>query len=73
MSESKELTVPQACDLLATAIERDLSNLSKAGSEAFARRDMSAAEDALSATRALTTFREQVSALLTQWGDKLKG
>lgn len=71
MVDGQDIDVNQACDLLVKIIDRDLEGLAKAGAEAFTKRDMKAAEDAMKRTSSLNAFREQLSTLVAQWKEQL--
>lgn len=71
MVDGREIDLNQACDLLVKIIDRDLEGLAKLGAEAFTKRDMKTAEDAMKRTSSLNAFREQVSALVAQWKEQL--
>jgi hypothetical protein len=71
MVDGKNIDLGQACDLLVKIIDRDLEGLARTGAEAFTKRDMKAAEDAMKRTSTLNAFREEVSSLVAQWKEQL--
>jgi hypothetical protein len=71
VADGKQISLWQVCDLLLAVIDRDLEELSKQGVDAFTQRDMAVAQEVLKKSTNLSTFKDQVAALMSQWKNQL--
>jgi hypothetical protein len=68
MTEEQPANVPAAFEMLLEEIEAEIDIAGRAGARAFEARDYSRVEQARKRAEAITTLRDRVASLRTEWG-----
>ncbi|MBY0550883.1 MAG: hypothetical protein K2W95_26630 [Candidatus Obscuribacterales bacterium] len=70
-SYDDENALSTACDLLISAVDKELQNLSKAGAKAFGDHDFIAVEQTLRKSTRVKSLRDEIMQTVSQWKQRL--